>query len=285
MHAATQEIDLEEVCASAGVNYINPSGGVEYVLAGIQGSEMVIAEAMHGAIVADALGIPWVPVRIYSQILALKWWDWCKSLGLEYNPRAFIAPAEPATLGASPAAELERFLQRTASEGHPLLSDRGLLDAATSRLQELLQGVRSGRLTGCVTGSAELAIDPEVFREVPWLHEMHLALKEIASVVPPGASLILVDDQQWGGGEVLGGRRTIPFLERDGQYWGPPPDDDTAIRELERLRAVGADYIVFVRTSFWWLDHYSRLHRYLRSSFPCALENDRLAVFKLQPEE
>ena len=50
------------------------------------------------------------------------------------------------------------------------------------------------------------------------------------------------------------GRHAIPFLEHDGEYWGPPPDDEAAIAELERLRTEkGVAFIVFPWTASWWL--------------------------------
>jgi hypothetical protein len=76
-------------------------------------------------------------------------------------------------------------------------------------------------------------------------------------------------------------RRAIPFLEHLGQYWGPPADDATALRELERLRQAGASHIVFASPSFWWLDHYVGLCNHLRSLNACLLENERLVVVRL----
>jgi SAM-dependent methyltransferase len=106
--------------------------------------------------------------------------------------------------------------------------------------------------------------------------------EEIAALVPAGDTLILVD-----GGElenmVAAGRRALPFLERDGQYWGNPPDDGTAIRELERLRRAGARFLVFAWPAFWWLDHYTGFLRHLRAESRCVLENDHLVAFDLQP--
>jgi hypothetical protein len=96
---------------------------------------------------------------------------------------------------------------------------------------------------------------------------------------PPGHRFILVDDGELG----VGDRRALPFLERDGRYWGPPSDDATAIRELERMRRSGADFIVFIRTSFWWLDHYAGLNRHLRSLFRCEAQTDRQIIFDLRP--
>jgi hypothetical protein len=113
-----------------------------------------------------------------------------------------------------------------------------------------------------------------------WLHQLELAREHIMRVVPPGSSFILVDDAQWG--EVsLGDRRAIPFLERNGVYWGPPPDDATAIRELERLRQTGATHIVFAWPSFWWLEHYTGLRQHLRRCWPCRVENEQLIIFEL----
>jgi hypothetical protein len=119
-----------------------------------------------------------------------------------------------------------------------------------------------------------------------WMQRRDLATEEIKSLVPEGSCFILADDQQWadpwGGGQVVSCRRAIPFIERNGQYWGPPQDDETAIRELERLRRTGAKYLAFVWPAFWWLDHYRGFAAHLRLSFPCLLDNERILVFDLQ---
>jgi len=121
----------------------------------------------------------------------------------------------------------------------------------------------------------------ECLRE-SWFHRIHRCLQEIEGMIPPGEAFILVDEDQWGVGGDLLGRRVIPFLERSGAYWGPPSDDDTAVTEMEELRREGAGFIAFVWTARWWLDHYDRFHRYLREHYRCVLENDRLVVFDLR---
>lgn len=114
-----------------------------------------------------------------------------------------------------------------------------------------------------------------------WMHRFDLAIQDISTLIPPGNTFILVDDAKLGN-EIATVRRSIPFLERNGQYWGLPPDDATAIRELERLRQLGASFIAFAWPALWWLDYYSELERHLRSEFRCVLENERLIVFDLR---
>jgi len=76
----------EDVCTEAGIHYINPGWPVERVLSDILSTKLLITEAMHGAIVADAFRIPWIPVRSFYKILRFKWMDWCQSLGMTYSP-------------------------------------------------------------------------------------------------------------------------------------------------------------------------------------------------------
>lgn len=109
----------------------------------------------------------------------------------------------------------------------------------------------------------------------------NLSLPEICSIIPSGATYILVDELQTrlaSGGE----RRTVPFLEKDGQYWGRPADDYQAITETERLRKSGCTHIIFAWPAMWWLDYYEGFNQYLRSNFYCTLDNERLVAFDLR---
>jgi hypothetical protein len=107
---------------------------------------------------------------------------------------------------------------------------------------------------------------------------MYDIARNIATLIPAKDTFILVDDEQFGV-TVTAGRPAMPFLERDGQYWGPPPDDRTAITELERLRQAGARFIAFAWPAFWWLDHYAGFHQYLRTTFRRVWQSDDLIVF------
>jgi len=120
----------------------------------------------------------------------------------------------------------------------------------------------------------------EAFR---WFELVSLAAEDITHMIPPGKAFILVDQQHvtdYLPAEYL----AIPFLERKGQYWGPPPDDATAIKELERLRQAGVKSIVFAFPAFWWLNYYTELHTHLRSYYSCVFNNDHIVVYDLRPQ-
>lgn len=85
-HVSAWNLDWERVCREIGIRYIDPRKDVDTVLEEISRSSAVIAEAMHGAILADSFRIPWMPVVLYDQILRPKWQDWSQSLDLKYSP-------------------------------------------------------------------------------------------------------------------------------------------------------------------------------------------------------
>jgi FkbM family methyltransferase len=115
----------------------------------------------------------------------------------------------------------------------------------------------------------------------PEAHKLDLTSGELCALVPLGESFILLDEGL-APGLVVDGRRPLPFLERDGQSWGLPPNDEVAILELERMRKSGVTVMAFLWPAFWWLDHYSGLLQHLRSTYRCVLDNDRVVAFDLR---
>jgi hypothetical protein len=107
------------------------------------------------------------------------------------------------------------------------------------------------------------------------------AIAELQELVPRSSTFVLVDESTIDVAAIAD-RRALPFLERDGQYWGVPPDDATAISEFERMRGGGATHIVFACPAFWWLDHFGGFRRYLEHRYPCVCHSDRLVAFDLR---
>lgn len=109
-------------------------------------------------------------------------------------------------------------------------------------------------------------------------HQLELATAEATAHIPSAAHVIFIDQNELGS-TFLPGRQVVPFLERQGRYWGPPQNDRDALREFERLRQAGATFVVVAWPAFWWLDHYVTLANRLRTTWKCVLDNDRLIVF------
>ena len=177
----------EPIRQSTGLHIINPQWDIEQVLHDIQCSELIIAEAMHGAIVADALRIPWIPVQVNKGILDFKWHDWCQSVGLEYNPiylprlyseekilsafrdkfRSMGFYNNPVTKIPAQIFELSmrsalhsintllsnktsKILMKIVKNVDPILSSDQAISSVTSRLEEKLEQFKADYASGCL---------------------------------------------------------------------------------------------------------------------------------------
>jgi hypothetical protein len=126
------------------------------------------------------------------------------------------------------------------------------------------------------------AAEPDAWLRGMWFPQLRCAIDELKAVVPAGSTFVLLDEDQWGTDASLEGRRRLAFRDRDGVYWGPPPDDAAAIAELERLRGeCGASHLVVAQVAAWWLDHYTVFARYVHARFPQVFQSSRMAVFDL----
>lgn len=85
-------------CDMADVEYVNPLGDSRAIVERIRGARLVIAEAMHAAIVADAVRVPWIPVVSSPQVSTFKWLDWTRSMALPYAPVALHPSTSQAEL-------------------------------------------------------------------------------------------------------------------------------------------------------------------------------------------
>ncbi|AWD03955.1 TPA: hypothetical protein MBS28_005132 [Klebsiella aerogenes] len=76
----------EEVCKRAGIEFVSPEWDSKLVIHKIRSAKLVLADAMHAAIIADAMRVPWVPLITSNQINTFKWLDWTQTIKLPYLP-------------------------------------------------------------------------------------------------------------------------------------------------------------------------------------------------------
>jgi hypothetical protein len=112
-------------------------------------------------------------------------------------------------------------------------------------------------------------------------HSVHTVEEQLAAVTSRDAVIIVADLDEGGFGSSIAGRTRLPFVEKQGQYFGPPVDDAHAIGELTRLRAAGATHFALLWPAFWFFDTYPLFEQHLRRVHPCVLESARAIVFEL----
>ncbi len=94
----------EAVCKQAGVTFLDPRLESRVVLEVLRHAKLVLADAMHAAIVADTMRVPWVPLVTSATINTFKWLDWTETLSLPYEPQrlppsSLLEALRDATLG------------------------------------------------------------------------------------------------------------------------------------------------------------------------------------------
>lgn len=78
----------EAICQRLGINFIDPRWDVDTVLEHMLSSELLVSEAMHGVIIADALRVPWQAVLPHDPNHRNKWQDWASVLdvNIDFKP-------------------------------------------------------------------------------------------------------------------------------------------------------------------------------------------------------
>lgn len=178
-----ENYDWAAICESLGYTFISCHWSVERVLNELQRCDQLLTEAMHGAIVADALRVPWVPITCSEGVLAFKWEDWLSTVDLPYEPTV-----------VTPLYDLGRNLQWRGllkEKGRGLLRSLGLthsedamparatqsqVDAACRQLQQAAR--RCGVL------SNELRLDSHVQRFLPRIEMVRDAAAKRRSSAP-----------------------------------------------------------------------------------------------------
>jgi len=148
---------LRDACQRASVRYIDPRESVDDILAKISSSELLLAEAMHCAIAADALRVAWIPVHTTPRTHVFKWRDWCEAMALPFRPRRLLNLSNLARrlglphsrgLARASAGALGGMLATCARRQQPYLSDESVHANRLARLHDRLETFRKDVAAG-----------------------------------------------------------------------------------------------------------------------------------------
>lgn len=132
----------QQVCRLAGINLIDPRRPVEEVITELLRSRLVIAEAMHGAIVSDALRVPWVPLLPIDDMHRAKWFDWAEALGMVLDPyRLWPSSLPEAKVALARHPALVRLTNSIVSSPACDLSEKAVTHLAAHRLTRLAKAI------------------------------------------------------------------------------------------------------------------------------------------------
>ncbi|WP_246021839.1 polysaccharide pyruvyl transferase family protein [Alteraurantiacibacter aquimixticola] len=131
-HRSIRSARWEHIADRAGMRFVSPQQPVDDVLQAFAGAKLVVTEAMHGAIVADTMRIPWVPVMISPAFDEFKWRDWTSSMEV---------PLRPATISAGHGTDEWVYARmQTILSRHGIVPERTLNEAiAQDALVEYLK--------------------------------------------------------------------------------------------------------------------------------------------------
>lgn len=183
----------QAVSEIAGATLIDPRDDPLTVIAAIGKCRVLMSEALHGIIVADALRVPWIAIRPLAPIHRPKWTDWAETLDLTIGfqgippstalERAHLTCLSRFHVGRTGlhrhAARLrgiarERYIDQAArtlraiAQAEPQLSRGALLEEAQTRMLEAIaalrrmpmQGWRHEISVGVRTGLSSLTFAP-----------------------------------------------------------------------------------------------------------------------------
>jgi succinoglycan biosynthesis protein ExoV len=80
----------QRACELAGFTLLDPIGEPAGVIGALRRMRLVLTESLHGAIIADSYGIPWIAICTSRNFSVFKWMDWC--LSMEVGLAAVMVP-------------------------------------------------------------------------------------------------------------------------------------------------------------------------------------------------
>lgn len=153
-HNSVKTYAWHSLCELASLKFVSPCDESKYVIQQIAAANLVIAESLHAAIIADAFRVPWVPVCISADFDHQKWADWAESIGINlkiykffnskiktYAPKSRILSRYVNFFQFGSQRNMIPLVFEKIAKVAPILSDDSLLIAKKERYWEVLRKV------------------------------------------------------------------------------------------------------------------------------------------------
>jgi hypothetical protein len=160
--------------------------------------------------------------------------------------------------------------------------------SAKAFVQDLIDGLDTSAsdialkaaLAKKLDNTAPLKIEADQIAARRWADQIDELVGAVERIVPSGGRFAIADEEQFRT-VIDTDRAALPFPERNGEYAGPPADDASAIREIERLRENAVTHLAIAWPAYWWLDYYSSFNEHLRTTSRLVWNDERVRLFDL----
>jgi len=223
--------------------------------------EQIISSSLHGLILADSLGIPnrWLELNRGGEIVTGE--------GFKYRDYYSVFGLQPEPLRLTSASTLDRIINAIGYFTRPGLQEVRL--ALRTSISEIKESVRP-------LSADELQAKREA--EADWRQRLLELQAVIADFIPRGARVVVADEEQIRSS--LSGIEGIPFVERDGTYWGPPGSADEAIAEIQKQHQRGASWLIIAWPMLWMLEKYPSVAAFLHNNCESRHDSAVARIFK-----
>ena len=153
-HLSTGRL-LAAIAENLGMDYLSPSCNADEFVHTVGSAPFIVTEAMHGAILADTMRVPWVPIGLHEH-LEFKWRDWMDSMELEHgsvnllHPRCWDDAIETGSVSflrrlyrGAKADLLARKIKQVVAVKEPLLSRIEVIDRKKQELLKVINRINS----------------------------------------------------------------------------------------------------------------------------------------------
>lgn len=224
--------------------------------------EHILSSSLHGLILADSLGIPnqWIELhRSGSRV---------EGAGFKFRDYYSIFNLEPQPIFVDEVPRLDELIASIPPFHRPGI------DSIKERLR-----IMFSKLHARVPLPSHEQREATRRARAEWNELLETLQVTVARHVPRGTVVLLADEDQLR--TELQGVRAIPFVERNGSYWGPPGTDEEAIAEIRRTISTGVEWFIIAWPMFWAVDHYC-LARYLTENFETVEKNPSAIVLRIR---
>jgi pyruvyltransferase len=240
------EIVLIDICADPA-NIMRAAAQCEYIL----------SSSLHGLILADSLGIPnlWLELNRGAEHVAGE--------GYKYRDYYSVFGITPAPLRIDHSTTLDDAIAAIEASN----TRRPGLEQIQGALRETVR-----QISELVRPASEAEIAEKRDSQADWWRRRSRLHQVIAEVIPSGTNVIVADEEQIR--PSITGVRALPFVERQGQYWGPPGSAEEAIAETQRQAARGAHWMIIAWPMLWLLETFPAFSRHLDEHYHIRHESE-----------